>query len=126
MAYKISWYRENRVMLMTLSEDVPNAELSQMEAEAFEIIKAAEWVVHAIVDMREMTSNPQNLNSAFGNMSRSKHPNQGISIIVLPKMNRVAKFVTSTIMQVLRLQFRLCDSMEEAETIVNKLDVRAN
>lgn len=123
--YTISWYRENRVMLMKLEGTVPPEELVQMEAEAFEIIKTASGVVHAIIDMREI-ANPNSMNSAFSNMNRPKHPNQGISVIVLPSINRVAKFITSTMMQVLRLQFRICETMDEAEAIINKVDVRVN
>ena len=121
--YTISWHRENRVLYMKLEGQVAADELIKMEVEAFEIIKNATGVIHAIVDMR-LIANASSLNSAFANMKRSNHPNQGISVIVLPSINRIAKFITSTMMQVLHLQFRLCESMEEAEAIIEKVDVR--
>jgi hypothetical protein len=123
MSYEISWHREDRVMYMKLSGTVPPDELVRMEAEAFDIIQKANGVIHAIVDMRDI-ANPNSMNSSFAGMNRNKHPNQGFSIIVLPTMNRVAKFITSTMMQVLRLQFRICETIEEAEAILDKVDVR--
>jgi hypothetical protein len=123
MTYTITWHRENRVLYMKLEGEVAGEELVKMEAEAFEIIQKASGMIHAIVDMRDI-ANQSTLNSSFSNMNRHKHPNQGISVIVLPHINRVAKFITSTMMQVLRLQFRICETIEEAEAIIDKVDVR--
>jgi hypothetical protein len=121
--YTISWHRENRVLHMKMEGEVGNEELQKMEAEAFELIQNAPGIVHAIVDLR-LLSNPNSMGSSMGGMSRNKHPNQGMSIIVVSSMNRISKFVVSTMMQVLRLQFRICESMEEAEAIIDKVDVR--
>jgi hypothetical protein len=120
MGYKISWHRENRVLYMKLEGEVSASELMQMEAEAFDIIQKANGLIHAIVDMREI-ANPSSLNNS---LSRNKHPNQGISVLVMPNMNRIGKFIASTMMQVLRLQFRICETIEEAEAIIDKMDVR--
>jgi hypothetical protein len=120
MSYQISWHRENRVLYMKLEGDMPPDELVRMEAEAFNLIKNANGIIHAIVDMRSL-NNPGSLSNS---LSKNKHDNQGISVIVMPNMNRIGKFIASTMMQVLRLQFRICETIEEAEAIIDKLDVR--
>jgi hypothetical protein len=122
--YTISWHRENRVMYMKLEGEMPPDELVKMEAEAFELIQKAPGMIHAIVDLR-LLNNPNSMSSSMGGMNKNKHPNQGMSVIVVPPMNRISKFVTSTMMQVLRLQFRICETIEEAEAIIDKVDVRA-
>jgi hypothetical protein len=110
---------------MKLEGEMDTAELQKMEAEAFELIKNAPGVVHAIVDLRGL-SNPNSMGSSMGSMSRNKHPNQGMSIVVVSSMNLISKFVVSTMMQVLRLQFRICETIEEAEAIIDKVDIRVS
>jgi hypothetical protein len=61
LAYSIDWYITNRVLLITVFGEMSKDELSQMEAEAFALIRAASNLIHAIVDLRKLIVRPDTI-----------------------------------------------------------------
>jgi len=121
MPYQMSWYREY-IMLIELEGEVTAEDLQKMADEGFDLVSAAAHKVHAIVDTSKMSSTPMSLNKNMSSIHQKKHANQGLTVMVMPNTNVIAGFISSTIMQVLRLEYRLVRSIEEAEATIRRVD----
>src|SRR5688572_33414146 len=97
-SYSIDWYITNRVLLITIIGEISGDELRQMEAEAFDHIRKASSIIHAVVDLQRLSVRPGNLQEALKDTKRPKHKNQGTSVIVAPPMHPVIKFICSAVM----------------------------
>jgi hypothetical protein len=120
--YSVEWYIGNRVLLITVYGELSVKQLQEMEAEAFKLIRKAPCVIHAIVDLQRLSVRPGSLQEAFKNVKRMRHKNQGTSVIVASPMHPVVKFVSSGVMTMLRLNYDICDSLEEAREKIAVLE----
>lgn len=121
MPYHISWYRDN-IMLIELEGDVVLEDLQAMSQEGIKLVADAPKRVHAIVDTSKMNSTPLSLRHTMGSVKQERHPNQGFTIMVMPETNAITGFVSSTIMQMLGLEYRLVRSLDEAEKIIQRIN----
>jgi hypothetical protein len=125
LAYSVSWYISNRVLLITVLGEISGDDLYRMASEAFSRIRKAPSVVHAIVDLRYLSKRPANLQMAFQDVWRHRHPNQGTSVIVTP-MHPVAKFICTTVMGSLGLKAEFRNTFEEARDRITELEANRN
>jgi hypothetical protein len=107
-------------MLVELIGDLSEAEILSMTNESFLLVEAATETIHAIIDQSKLISMPRSLNALFKSIPRNRHPNQGITIMVIPKMNHLGRFAGSTLLQILGLDYRIVQSFEEAEKLLEK------
>jgi len=123
MPFDVSWHTNNQIILIKLIGDVTEEELQLITDKSFDMVQASTMKVHALVDQRDMQSAPRGLKTMTDFIKSNKHPNQGITVLVAPNMNALTKFIVSTMFQVLRLEYRLATNMEDALTIIRKVDL---
>jgi hypothetical protein len=121
LAYSVDWYISNRVLLIKVLGELSGDDLHRMASEAFSRIRNAPDLVHAIVDLRHLSKRPANLQIAFKDVWRRRHPNQGTSVIVAP-MHPVPKFICSVVMGSLRLKYHFCDTFDQARDKITELE----
>lgn len=121
MPYTISWHTKNHIMLVELSGIVTEDELTAITDESFELVKQSTERVHAIVDQSAVESMPKSLKALNNSMPRNRSEKQGITVLIVPDMNRWGKFIASTLMQLVGLEYRIVNSMEEAESLLTGL-----
>jgi len=122
MPYKISWYNK-RTMLVELLGEISSEEFLTMTNESFELVQAATERIDAIVDQSQAEALPRSINTLVKSIPRNKHANQGMTILLIPKMNQLGRFAASTLLQILGLEYRIAQSMEEADAILQKLHI---
>jgi hypothetical protein len=122
MPYKISWY-DKRTLLVELIGEISSDDFIRMTNESFALVEAANERIDAIVDQSQAQSLPLNINTLSKSIPRNKNANQGMSILVIPKMNPIGRFAASTLLQILGLEYRIAQSMEEAEAILQKIHI---
>jgi hypothetical protein len=123
MAYNISWYIENRVMLIEIVGRVDIDEFERLHNEAFDYVAKSPYKVHAIADLAQFDGIPTNFKILAAATNKEKTANQGMTILVMPKLARVIRFVASLIMQTLRLEYRMCETVDEALQILQNVDM---
>jgi len=121
MPYTISWHTENHIMLVELSGIVTQDELTSITDESFGLVQQSTARVHAIVDQSAVESMPKSLKALSSSMPRNRSENQGITVLIVPDMNRWGKFIASTLMQLVGLEYRVVNSMDEAESLLMSL-----
>jgi len=121
MPYQINWHDKN-ILLIELEGEISGEELGIIAEESFQLVVAASQVIHAIVDTSKMTTSPLNLRKSVSSIEGRRHPNQGLTVMVIPKMNIILSYASTTIMQLLRLEFRIVRSIEEAEATIHRID----
>jgi hypothetical protein len=121
--YKVSWYIQDRVLLIKVVGEITVNQTRQMEKEAFDFIKRAPNLVHAIVDLSALGARPPGVGQAFGNINAPRHKNQGTSVIINPMGNPVVRFICSSVLNNMNLSFKFCTSYEEAEQKIAKLEM---
>lgn len=120
MPYKITWHTENHIMLVELIGKVTEDELTAITNESFEMVQQSNNRVHAIVDQSTVESMPKSLQALSNSMPRNRSENQGITVLIVPKMNRFGRFVSSMTLQLIGLEYRIVESIQEAEALLQK------
>jgi len=123
MPYNISWSIEQRIMLIEVSGNITLEEFKQMHDESFTYLVQSPHKVHAIADLNQFEAIPTNIRMLFSATNKEKHPNQGMTVLVMPKMSGIIRFVASLIMQTLRLEYRVCENIDDALKILQRIDV---
>lgn len=121
MPYTISWHTENQIMLIELKGIITEDELTAITDDTFELIQQTDNRVHAIVDQSAVEKMPKSLKALSNSIPRNRSENQGITVLLVPDMNRWGKFIASTLMQLVGLEYRIVSSMEEAENLLQGL-----
>jgi len=122
MPYQISWYVEQRVLRINIIGKIDIDEFERLHTESFSFVETSSNKVHAIVDLSQFEALPTNLRMLTSATSEEKSHNQGMTILVMPNMNGVLRFLCSVVMQTLRLEYRVCETNEQAVEILNRVD----
>src|SRR5688500_4376200 len=117
MPYQISWHNPS-TMFIALVGELKEDEILAMTNESFLLVEAATEKIDAIIDQSQLISMPRSLNALFKSIPRNRHSNQGITILLIPKMNQLGRFAASTMLQVLGLDYRIVQNLEEAEKLL--------
>ncbi|PJF21133.1 MAG: hypothetical protein CUN56_12645 [Phototrophicales bacterium] len=122
MPYDLSWYIEKRVMMIYLTGHITTEELYEMTDETRVLLEQGEGKVHALVDYSQAESIPRSLSTLVNEIKREKDPKQGITILIMPKTNKMMQFVANIMMQVIGLEFRQVQTMDEALNTLRRVD----
>jgi len=122
MPYEITWYIEERVLNMSISGNIELEEFERMHKESFALVEKSPYTVHAIVDLSEFDAAPTNLRMMSSASNSNKSDKQGMTVMVMPKIHGMFRFVTSVIMQTLRLEYRICQTQDDAIEILRRID----
>ncbi len=123
MPYEISWYVEHRVIFIKISGDIDLEEFEQLHADSFAMVENSHHKVHAIADLSEFNAAPTNLRALSAASNPEKNHNQGLTVLVAPKIAGIFTFLFSVILQTLKLEYRISETVEDAVTILKKVDV---
>jgi hypothetical protein len=122
MSYTISWFIEKRVMLIELSGRVELEEFERLHNEAFAYVAESPYRVHAIADLSRFEGMPTNFKMLTSATNKEKTANQGMTVLVMPKLARIIRFVGSLVMQTLHLEYRICETIDDAVQIIQHID----
>lgn len=122
MPYNISWYIEKRVILIEINGRIDLEEFEKLHNESFDYVMQSQFKVHAIADLSQFEAIPTNLRMLSSATSQEKNHNQGMTVLVMPKMPGVIRFIASIVMQTLRLEYRMCETVDEAINILKRVD----
>lgn len=123
MPYKLTWYVVNHVILIEITGHIDLTEFEQLHNEAFEYVANSQHKVHAIADLSQFEAVPTNLRMLSSATNKEKTHKQGMTVLVMPKMPGMIRFIVSLIMQTLRLEYRICESIDEAMSILERIDI---
>lgn len=120
MPVEVKWHQEGHIIYNRFYGDVSFDDLQESNRLCNQMVVDAPTKIHMIVEITEMDSFPTQL-SQFGDVIKmlSSTPNIGATMIV--GANRIARFVTNVVSQLARLEFRMVDTMAEAEAILNRV-----
>ena len=123
MPYNISWHIENRVMLIEIIGTIALDEFEQLHNEAFACVTQSPHKVHAIADVSQFAASSTNLRLLMSNSNKDKDDGQGMTILVAPKIPKMLHFTASIVLQTLRLEYRICQTVDEAMGILRRIDM---
>lgn len=122
MAYQIDWYINQRVLEISISGQVSIDEFEQLHLDSFALVEKSPYKVHAIADMSHFDAMPTNLKMLTSASSHEKNHNQGMTILVMPKVQSVIRFLMTVVMQTLKLEYRICETREDAIDVLQRID----
>jgi hypothetical protein len=122
MTYRISWHTPNHILYIEIIGRIAVAEFEQLHQETFAYVAASPHKVHAIADISQFETYPNNLRLLSAAAHKDQDDNQGMTVLVTPYMPRLLYFFVSVILQKLQLEYRLCQTVEEALEILRRSD----
>ncbi|MEL6148049.1 MAG: hypothetical protein AAFU54_12085 [Chloroflexota bacterium] len=122
MPYNISWHIQDRVMLIEISGNISVQEFEQLHRDSFEYVGQSSYKVHAIADVSDFSAAPANVRMLVSATNEEKDDRQGMTVLVAPNLPKIFGFLASVILQSLRLEYRICDTREEAIEILRRID----
>ncbi len=119
MPFELSWYVPKRVILSRLIGDITEDDMHGMFDLAIAMLDEGHPPVHLIADHTHMGKFPNNF-GAMQFMVRKPHPNMGWVVVISP--NRVARFLTNVLFQVMPVPTKMVDTMDTAWAYLNQID----
>lgn len=123
MPYQISWYIEQHVMLIEVTGTMDIEEFERLHTESFAYVTNSPFKTHAIVDLSQFAAIPTNLKMLTSATNKEKTDKQGMTVLVMPGMPSMIRFLVSIIMQTMRLEYRICETIDEAMDVLRRVDV---
>ena len=119
MAFSMSWYIPDRVMLLKLSEHVTADDVKQMDQVVMDNRSVAGRMVHQCIDVTEMTKPP-----SLGALRQHAHEtDEGDGyVIVIGTINRMVQFVLLSIAQVKNIRLIVVPTLDQAIEELRALD----
>ena len=124
MPMDVSWYRENRIILVTVSQ----AERINSLADDAESIKALieaspEPMIHVLMDLTEAGGRSPNARGVAGDIASAfRHPRVGW-IVAYGNNSPFIKFIAGLVSQILGVRSRIVRTQEEAVTFLDAYDM---
>jgi hypothetical protein len=117
------WLVENRVMLTRLSGHVTIDDLAENARQGTAMIESGIAPVYSLVDTSQMESFPLKLNDLKTVYDQGSDDKLGwILIYGIP--NRFVSFLATTLLQLMRKNYKVVNTQEEAMTFVNSLETQ--
>jgi hypothetical protein len=120
MAYTIGYLMDKKVVRISYDGDLTQEDALTSNVEAIELIRAGNKPVHFIADATDLKNVKINLMQLREIASFLYEPQLGWLIVI--GGHPVARFISSIIMQLRHKNFRYTDSLEEAITILERVD----
>jgi len=127
MPYKLEWYRENNVVFFEMLGELTAEEIQEACVEVRDYyLEVGEPPVHMIVDPRGVNKYPREMrviHRATG--IYANHENFGWMVLIGID-NRISVFIANVVLQALGREFRLVENLEEAITVLDRIEGTAN
>ena len=119
MAFSMSWYIPERVMLMKLSGQVTADDVKEMDQVVMDNRSFAGRMVHQCLDVTEMTKPP-----SIGSLRQHTHvTGEGDGyVIIIGTVNRIMEFVLLSIAQIKNIRMIVVPTLDEAIEELRILD----
>ena len=126
MSYEYSWYEHHNVLELKFTGDLSLEELRQLNTELLEYYNQSQMSVTLIVDATDAKKLPNDLiNIRLITQDVMAHPNSGPAIMVGFKQNAILKFLVNVIAQLISKQYKLVQSREEIDDVLQSYKVGA-
>jgi hypothetical protein len=119
MAFSMSWYIPDRVMLLKISGHATADDVKQINQLVIDNRPPFGLMVHQIIDITEMTKPP-----SFGALRQHTHVTEAGDgyLVIIGSMNRMMEFVLVSIAQVKNMRLIVVSSLAEAIAELCTLD----
>lgn len=119
MAFSMSWYIPDRVMLMKISGQVTADDVQQMDQLVVDNRTIAGRTVHQCIDVTEMTKPP-----SLGALRQHAHVTDESDgyVIIIGSINRMVEFVLLSIAQVKNIRMIVVPTLDQAIEELRTLD----
>lgn len=123
MPYEVRWYEQDRVIQTVITGDITIPELEAMRDELInDYLTQGQAPIHIISDARQMAKFPsQPLVVMRLTEPWLRHPNMGWAIVV-GKTNPMLNFLAAAVTNLLHVNYRMTNSVEEAVETLETLD----
>lgn len=124
MAYEVSWHLQDRVVFAKISGDFSLDDLhDSSSAISNDFLEVGAEPVHLICDVSGITRFPTQIMAIKQNTDLYlKHRKMGW-LVMIGFNNPLAKFLANTISQTGRINFQQANSLEEAYTLLRRVDL---
>ena len=117
MSYKISWYIENRVVIIRMYGDITTDEMSSSFNEFSEFLKVGTEHIYLLVDLREVTKFPLNFRDMFQEMGKFRF-HERIAWTITLTSNVLISFFGAMASKVIHMPTRTFKTLEEADAFI--------
>jgi hypothetical protein len=126
MAFELSWYLENRVILLTGHGEGSDQNLLDIDQQVINYLNQSNaTLVHLIMDQRNLpppsSSKAASQIKLASQLKWPKHPKYGWAILVGPS-NSLQRFVIAVATNFFKVRQRTFDTMDEALDFLNDID----
>lgn len=123
MPYSISWFVENRAVLVTLTDAVTVEEMMEYGSVLHDdYLEKGQAPIHLVVDLNHMTGFPTQVMAVKrASQAYLNHPALGWAIFV-GIHNPLLSFVANTVSQTLRIKSQQAKTLEEALEKLKRID----
>jgi hypothetical protein len=114
MPTEVSWYQENRVILVRVWGEATSQDMQGANDQIIPLIQQGAKttpLVHMIADVRAMTKFPMKLNEVGGAQTYLKEP--GLGWVIVVGMSPMVRFIASMITQIMEARFRMFPTFAE-------------
>ena len=126
MPYKTFWLKEDRIVFAELVGEFAGEEMITFNEHLRDsYLVKGKPPVHIICDISSLVAYPRNVKMIRnGSEISMKHPNVGW-VIIVGHDNRMLRFLSSTVFQLLGINFKMASSLEEAEKVLERVEAAA-
>lgn len=121
MPYSVDWFRPNHVIQLELIGNVSLEEAKHINTELLALLGQAETTVHMVADATTLENFPKNILQIKNTQAYLQHPKLGW-IFFISQPNPLIRFFATTIAQVIGTRLRIVETIDEAVTIIDKID----
>lgn len=122
MPHRIEWRLPGRILSYHLYGDITLEELYEVSRRTRTLVRTEGVApVHSIVDLHGVGKYPLKLHELRGIMNTDEHAMMGWCLIIAP--NALLRFMSSMLVQMTHVRYRLVETAEEAEHFLAERDV---
>ncbi|MGB1287334.1 MAG: hypothetical protein ACPG7F_12420 [Aggregatilineales bacterium] len=122
MPVDVSWYKnyENKIAYSRFYGDITLEDVQNEFIHYQNFVENLDTPVAQIVDSREVTGYPLKL-GLFKEIIQHHKINQTQGFVVIVGVSGIAHFLVSILTQMIKREYRLADTLEEAEAIIHRV-----
>jgi hypothetical protein len=121
-SFSVDWLEKDRSIHVVIHQNISGSMVKEIQSYTSEYFRRADRNLHAIVDIRNMSRAEPSVETAKGHIRPISSKNHGATIIIVPPMNPLLKFIAGATMRAIGRPFHLCYTMDEALLILAGLE----
>ncbi len=120
---KSHWLHEDRIAYLEIIGDFDEEGMIEFNTHMRDkYLEQGDAPVHCIIDAKGLTGHPTNIKTLKeGTQASVKHPNIGW-VVLVGFDNRIVRFFSSTVSQLLGVKFKLVDNLDDAKDVLRRAD----